>query len=200
MKKISFIVFLLFLIFAAANSANAVSFGGHEYVVVFSNAITWSAASAELKTSYGDNWHLATITSEAEDEFIASLISSVHSPGDRNEYWVGGYQDLSATGEKWDWVNGEGTFWDDGATPLYSNFWGSEPNDGGEGKTENYLVLDYRIGSPSAWAWNDEGSAMCYIHGYIGESSPVPEPATMLLLGTGLVGLAGFGRKKFFKK
>jgi hypothetical protein len=30
-------------------------------------------------------------------------------------------------------------------------------------------------------------------------TAPIPEPATMLLFGTGLIGMAGIGRKKFKK-
>ena len=32
-----------------------------------------------------------------------------------------------------------------------------------------------------------------------GNSAAVPEPATLILLGSGLVGLVGFGRKRFKK-
>jgi len=48
--------------------------------------------------------------------------------------------------------------------------------------------------------FSDNWFAVSEIQAYGPSTSPVPEPATMLLLGSGLIGLAGYGRKKFFKK
>ena len=49
---------------------------------------------------------------------------------------------------------------------------------------------------------NGEGNVTFQAFNTTGDSPavPVPEPATMLLLASGLIGLAGYGRKKFFKK
>jgi len=44
------------------------------------------------------------------------------------------------------------------------------------------------------------GGVMYDGRAYIEQVNTVPEPSTMLLLGSGLIGLAGYGRKKFFKK
>nr|WP_321467513.1 PEP-CTERM sorting domain-containing protein [uncultured Desulfobulbus sp.] len=142
---------------------------------------SWNAVNTWVNggNSLGD--YLATITSASENSFIMSNLLASFA----GEIWLGGYQTPptepnAATG--WTWVTAE---------PWGFTYWGSgEPNDAGGAGAEQYLGANWN------GYWNDEAN-LDNIAGFLVEkTSPVPEPATMLLFGTGLIGLSSFSRKK----
>ncbi len=162
--------------------------GGNDhtyYLVEFPN-YSWGDAQVDLYSSVGSGYHLATITSQAEQDFLLNYLFTSSIPGVDyyGEYWLGGYQFPISTPDKnanWQWVTNEP--WN------YTNWLPMEPNDQGGPGIEQHLGIKYYATSAG---WNDE-AYYGNIKGYIVES--VPEPSLILLMATGLAGVGLASRK-----
>ncbi len=75
-----------------------------------------------------------------------------------------------------------------------NDLYGHTNSDVIEGSFDISLLSDYMGGSMTLHWTMGCGNDVIEV-----TTSPVPEPATILLLGAGLIGIAGFGRKRFLK-
>ena len=188
-KLLTGMLVLIFGMFGKVVNATPIQWSGNGNFYEVSNiSLQWSEAKdvAENSTFNGMNGHLVTITSADEDAFVLQLDLP------ETYYYTGALQLPGTTdpAANWTWITGES--WG------YENWVEQEPNDA-FGAEDNMVVMKALggwgdiHGDDLSYTWTSNPFIIEY------EIAPVPEPGTLFLIGTGLVGL-GTMRKRYKMK
>ena len=198
---------LVFMSAIQLQAAPMMYIGTGNYYEFIPGNISWDAANTAAQASLfnSTSGHLATVSSQGENDFIRDLLVGVN-----NSVWLGG-NDVTTEGT-WNWVSGEKFFEGDkdaGTSFLYTNWNSREPNN--FNNDENYLSmfgLDVvtKLHPRLPGEWNDlplngqdpSKPTAFTIGGYVVEydsAEPVPEPSTATLLAGGLL-ILGMVRRR----
>lgn len=165
--------------------------GNDHFYDAISFSTNWEGANNAAQ-ALGGGWHLATVTSQGENDFIYSLVSGDSSfwienaVGTRHSEgpWLGGFR-IGPTEHDYAWVTGE---------PFnYTNWAPLEPFDNGD------RIALFGFNTSMGPEWNDVPATRS-TRGYVIETSmnidSVAEPTTFALLVFGLIGIVFIRRHR----